>query len=170
MRKLSKYSRSEIYQSSPAIVLELNHIKFELVPAIKNSWGQLQIPAKASDYNDWISTDPTTFNTTLTSANQKHNDFIKPLVRLVKYWNVKAGYPFESFDLEQRVVNSAFYGNTLLKNYFYNFANSLAFDYTMAQWKRDKVARLQRIVNDAINAERMGDVVDAENKIKQLFL
>lgn len=27
------YSRSEIYQDSPTIVLELNHIKFELVPA-----------------------------------------------------------------------------------------------------------------------------------------
>lgn len=27
------YGRSEIYQSSPTMVLELNHIKFELVPA-----------------------------------------------------------------------------------------------------------------------------------------
>lgn len=167
---VSKYSRSEIYQSSPAVVLELNHIKFELVPAIKNSWGQLQIPAKATDYNDWILTDPTGFNSILTKANQTHNNLIKPLVRLVKYWNVKAGYPFESFDLEQRVVNSAFYGNMLLRDYFYNFANSLAVGNTMAQWKKDKVEHLQRIVNDGINAERMGYVVDAENKIKQLFL
>lgn len=30
------YSRSEIYQDSPAIVLELNHIKFELVSAYKS--------------------------------------------------------------------------------------------------------------------------------------
>ena len=32
----TKYSTSEIYQSSPTIVLELNNIKFELVPAYKN--------------------------------------------------------------------------------------------------------------------------------------
>ena len=29
----TKYKTSEIYQSSPTVVLELNHIKFELVPA-----------------------------------------------------------------------------------------------------------------------------------------
>jgi len=45
----AKYSRSEIYQSSPTVVLELNHIKFELAPAYK-SWGTLYIPAPASDY------------------------------------------------------------------------------------------------------------------------
>lgn len=164
------YSRSEIYQSHPTIVLELNHIKFELVPAIKNSWGQLQIPAKATDYNDWIETDPTGFNIILTGANQRHNNFVKPLVRLVKRWNVHAGYPFESFDLEKRVVDSAFYGNTLLRDYFYDFANSLTVNYTMAQWKNDKIKRLQKIVYDVSNLEKMGYVVDAENKIKQLFL
>jgi len=33
----SKYSRSEIHQSHPTMVLSLNHIKFELVPAIYES-------------------------------------------------------------------------------------------------------------------------------------
>ncbi|MBF0098411.1 MAG: hypothetical protein HQM04_15285, partial [Magnetococcales bacterium] len=31
---LSSYSKSEVLQSNPVIVLELNHIKFELVPAV----------------------------------------------------------------------------------------------------------------------------------------
>lgn len=163
------YSRSEIYQSNPTIVLELNHIKFELVPAIKNSWGQLQIPAKASDYNDWIITDPTGFNSTLTSANQRHNNLIKPLVRLVKYWNAKSGYPYESYDLEQKLVNSAFYGNTFIRDYFYNFVNSLIVDYSMAQWKKEKVERLKKIANEASYSERIGLTSDAETKIKKLF-
>ena len=165
----NKYNRSEIYQSNPTIVLELNHIKFELVPAIKNSSGQLQIPAKASDYNDWIITDPNGFNSTLTNANQRHNNLIKPLVRLVKYWNVKSGYPYESYDLEQKVVNSAFYGNTLLKDYFYNFVNSLIVDYSMAQWKKNEIEKLKKIVNEASYSERIGFTTDAETKIKKLF-
>lgn len=163
------YSRSEIYQSNPTIVLELNHIKFELVPAIKNVWGQLQIPAKASDYNDWIMTNPTGVNTTLTSANQRHNNLIKPLVRLIKYWNAKSDYPFESFDLEQKVVNSAFYGNTLLRDYFYNFANSLIIDYSMAQWKKNEIEKFKKIANEASYSERIGFAIDAETKIKKLF-
>lgn len=35
----TKYARSEIYQSNPTIVLELNHINFELVPAIEGGEG-----------------------------------------------------------------------------------------------------------------------------------
>ncbi len=34
-----KYTRSEIYLDYPTTVLELSHIKFELVPAIKPMWG-----------------------------------------------------------------------------------------------------------------------------------
>ena len=41
-----KYSTSEIAQSNPTIVLSLNHIKFELVPAIYNY--SYQIPSPAS--------------------------------------------------------------------------------------------------------------------------
>ena len=37
----ANYSKNEIYQSSPTIVLELSHIKFELVPA----WGTYNIPS-----------------------------------------------------------------------------------------------------------------------------
>jgi tRNA nucleotidyltransferase (CCA-adding enzyme) len=33
------YSTSEVKQSSPTITLELNHIKFDLVPALSNVWG-----------------------------------------------------------------------------------------------------------------------------------
>ena len=56
------YSTSEIAQSNPTIVLNLNHIRFELVPAVQGLFGNLQIPAKASDYNEWLGTDPTGFN------------------------------------------------------------------------------------------------------------
>ena len=53
------YSTSEIYQSSPTIVLELNHIKFDLVPAITSPSGGYQIPDGSSG---WKSTNPNDFN------------------------------------------------------------------------------------------------------------
>ncbi len=49
------YSSSEIYPSHPTVVLELNHIKFELVPSIETVfWSSYnyQIPAKSTDYED----------------------------------------------------------------------------------------------------------------------
>ena len=54
----AKYSTSEIYQSSPTIVLELNKIKFELVPAY-NSWGTYNIP---DGNGGWMPTYPNDFN------------------------------------------------------------------------------------------------------------
>ena len=80
-----KYSRSEIYQSSPTVVLELNHIKFELAPAY-TSWGTIYIPAPASDYSQWISTNPNTLKDALNEKNRNNQYLIRKLVRLMKYW------------------------------------------------------------------------------------
>ena len=77
------YSSSEIKQSNPTIILNLNHIKFELVPAKEDWFSSLQIPAKASSYTSWIDTDPTGFNQSLISANGSNRNLIKPLTRSV---------------------------------------------------------------------------------------
>ncbi len=49
----ANYLKNEIYQSSPTVVLELGHIKFELAPAYE-SWGTIYIPAPSSNFIDWI--------------------------------------------------------------------------------------------------------------------
>lgn len=84
----AKYSTSEIYQSSPTIVLELNNIKFELVPAYK-SFGTYYIP---DSNGGWMATYPNDFNDKLTEANNNCSYKIKPLVRLIKHWNVNVNY------------------------------------------------------------------------------
>lgn len=96
------YSTSEIYQSSPTIVLELSHIKFDLVPAIDDDWGAYKIPAAASDYLEWISTDPNDFNQSLIDKNIEHKSLIKPLIRLMKYWNSKNSYVFDSYFIREK--------------------------------------------------------------------
>lgn len=54
-----RYGSSEIYQSSPTIVLELNHIKFDLVPALHQYGTTYNIPNGPSA---WQSTNPNDFN------------------------------------------------------------------------------------------------------------
>ena len=61
------YSSSEIRQSSPTIVLELNHIKFDLVPATATWTGELQIP---NGSGGWMTTNPNDFNSTLEAKNK----------------------------------------------------------------------------------------------------
>ena len=106
----AKYSTSEIYQSSPTIVLSLNHIKFELVPAIYNY--AYQIPSPSSSWMEWMSTDPLGANQALQDKNKAENYQIKPLVRLIKYWNSTQGHLFTSFSIEQYIVGKYFWSCT----------------------------------------------------------
>ena len=51
---------------------------------------------------------------------------IKPLVRLIKYWNVKNGYVYESFLLEKQIVSDWYYGCNNLKDYFFKAIENLS--------------------------------------------
>lgn len=168
------YGRSEIEQSHPTIVLSLNHIRFELVPAVHGWLGGLQIPAKALGFQSWLDTDPKGFNDQLICANQAHGNLIKPLVRLVKYWNAKNGYPFESYDLEQRVARHGFgffglMSSRQLADYFFDFVENMDAGLFAPKWKQDAVARAKQIVTEARSLERQGNVGMAETQLQRLL-
>lgn len=168
------YSRSEITQSNPTIVLTLNHIKFELVPAINTLFYGLQIPAKRADLNDWISTDPNDINQTLSDTNKDNKNLIKPMIRLVKYWNAKNNYPFASFELEKMLAERSYIIVSLmtsgqLKDYFFDAIESLSLDWGAAQYKKDVLNRAKKIVQDTKYNLEQGWVHLAEDEIKKLL-
>ena len=100
------YSTSEIHQSSPTIVLKLNHIKFELVPAYKE-WSSYFIP---DGNGSWMATNPNDFNNKLTTVNNNNSYKIKPIVRLIKNWNVNVNYRMlKSYKIEEQIANNMSY-------------------------------------------------------------
>lgn len=168
------YARSEVAQSHPTVVLELNHIRFELVPAVRNWLGGLQIPAKGSTYGRWQDTDPHGFNQTLSNANQANGNLIKPLIRVMKYWNATAKYPFESYPLEQQIAGQGygFFGllaSRQLYDYFLQAANSMEAGWSAPQWKREAVSRLKDLTSLAQSQERSGNVNQAEAVMRRLL-
>lgn len=162
------YSSSEIHQSNPTVVLELNHIKFDLVPAIYQYY-QYQIPSPASSWSDWITTDPNGFSQQLTDVNTRYNFQIKPLVRLIKYWNSLNGRLYTSFSIEKYVVGLPMWGNTLLKNYFYTFWDSFSYNYNDPQNTKDKVQRAKDRVASIRKNEQDGYEVLAENELQKFL-
>ena len=68
----TKYSTSEIYRSYPTVVLELSHIKFELVPAYKN-YNTYYIPSPSNYLTDWIDTYPQKIKSDLIEKNKTIN-------------------------------------------------------------------------------------------------
>ncbi len=135
------YSSSEIHQSRPTIVLELNHIKFELVPAYKPfSYGiEYKIPNGPSD---WISTNPNEFNNTLTTCNTNNCSKIKPIIRLIKRWNVTNNdRNMKSFEIEKKIA----------ENMKYAYFNCTSYDeYAKEAFKAIRNFCNQDKINDAI--------------------
>lgn len=134
----TSYSRSEIHQSSPTIVLSLNHVNFELVPALAEPVGY-KIIAPRSFYQDWTVTYPLAADAHVTEKNKQELNQIKPLIRLIKYWNAKNGYPFASFELEQAVLQTTYLGCITLAGYFHHFWESFMCPYPSAQLTQQKV-------------------------------
>lgn len=144
----NKYSRSEVYQSSPTIVLELSHIKIELVPAYQDyPWSETYyIPAPASDYVDWMTTSPSYIQTKVNDANSRYNYQIKRLIRLLKYWNVMNEKVY-SYELEDHIASRVFWCCTSLEDYFFDTVKYLPTSL-LPQYKIDKVQKLKDKVEE----------------------
>lgn len=159
------YYSSEIYQSSPTLALELNHIKFELVPALNASSGYY-IPDGAGG---WMLTTPNTFNKKLTDKNQACASLLKPAIRLVKFWNAERGYPFSSYPMERSTVDFNFWGNTVLADYVFDIVDQLVLPTGSAQWKKDRLNRAREIVANTKYYLEESMPVSAESEIKKLI-
>ena len=161
------YRSSDIRQSSPTIVLELNHIKFDLVPATTTWLSELQIPDGSCG---WMTTNPNDFNATLEAKNKGHKSLIKPTIRLFKYWNATAEFPFRSsFEMEKWVCGLSLWFLANQKDYFFAVIENLSTSSSYAQWVNDKITRAKTIVANVRQYEKDEMPVSAENEIKKLF-
>lgn len=159
------YTKSEIYQSSPTIVLELNHIKFELVPAYKNIYGTYRIPKNSSEWQD---TYPNLFNNTLLECN-KNNDYkIKPVIRLLKHWNIQKNYrDMASFKLEKEIADQMKYSYISCSSYTDYVKKALE---TIKYYTNcSRVDTAIKTINEAIDYEKTNMPYTALSTIKKVF-
>lgn len=158
------YSSSEIHQSSPSLVLELNHIKFELTPAYVY-FGTYYIPDGSSS---WKSTDPDGFNSDLLECNKNNGYKIKPVVRLLKHWDIqKNGRDLPSFLLEKTIAEE------LKLSYFSctSYTDYLKAGLEKLKYKTDfyKVDVAIDHIKQAISYENQGMPYSAAQEIKKAF-
>ena len=161
-----RYGTSEIYQSQPTIVLELNHIKFDLVPATTNWFGELQIP---NGSGGWQVTKPNDFNTTLEAKNKEHRSLIKPTIRLFKFWSAASGYAFPSFEMEKWVCGLTFWFQTNQRDYFFAVIDALSTDSSYTQRINNEITRAKIIVQNTKRYEAEGMPMKAETEFRKLF-
>lgn len=160
------YSRSVCRQSFPTVAVELSHIKFELVPSVK-PWGYL-IRDSSTYYSRWQTTDPNALKQRVATANA-FNRNVRPLIRIMKYWNASHGKPYASFELEQMIAYYLFYGQNNLEECFYLFVDSLPVRYEFSQVKKNAINNLKYKANTIRERKRAGNYTFAENLVKSIF-
>jgi predicted nucleotidyltransferase len=117
------YPRSNIYQDYPTIVIDLEHVKFEIVPS--HIYGDsVKIPAPRTKELKWIVSNPKQFKNQILTKDKNNRNLIVPTIKIIKYWNTKRGKLFSSYDLERAIVNRTYTCSTL-KDYFLSALNSL---------------------------------------------
>lgn len=159
------YGTSEIYQSSPSVVLELNHIKFDLVPALHQYSTTYYIPNGSSD---WQATNPNDFNGALEQKNKAESYLLKPTIRLAKAWNAANGYVFDSYVFEKWIKDLIFIFCFNQKDYLFKVFDSLS-TYQQTQTAADKITRAKGLVNKVRDYERESKLVEAYAEIKKLI-
>jgi len=140
---------STVKRSFPTVVIELNNIHYDLVPAKEDVgfvYGKaLFIP----DKNDgWQVTDPSDVSESITRANKKYNNIVKPIVRLLKAWNCTKDYPYDSYKLELEISRMNFSGDNIESGFFYA-ARNLPTSWSDTQTKTNKLKSLKYNLDNA---------------------
>lgn len=156
-----KYPLSTIQKDFPTVRLDMTHITFDLIPTkieagIFNSY--YYIPDSG---NNWMSTDPYSFNNELKTANTNNNFIIKPIMRLMKAWNAKAGYPFNSFDLEKKILANTIFWYKDIETGFYAAADCLS-TWSGTTTQNTKVTSLQANLKNVKYHLDQGNVINAK--------
>lgn len=107
------YPNTTIRQDKPCIVIEFNHITFELTPAIEieNYWekhSKFHIP-EMSKNNTWQLVDnPRILEERLTEANKQLNQKLNPLIKMMKKCKVENNLKTPSFEMEKMAIDSLY--------------------------------------------------------------
>lgn len=165
------YQTSEIYRDSPTMVLNLNHIKVELVPATQDCFGNLFIPSKSNLLKEWMDTNPKEFDTKLTDANIRNNSNLKPVIRLMKYWNCgKLKGHYSSYILEKWIVDKySYFPKNSIRDYVYEIIESISYTFDDSETFKNNLNSSKGVINKCKLYEANGMSYNALTEIKKLF-
>lgn len=168
----AKYPRSTRYQSHPTIVLDMNNIKFEVMPAV-HLWGNgtnyYNIPASQAGPVVWTTTQPQELQQRLNSADARYGGLLRPVIRLIKYWNVRSGKILTSFRIEEYVISQTYLGCNNLADFFFYAVRYLSMCEPLPEYKRQRLNSFMNIVSTAENYKRLGYEPTAEQILRTLL-
>lgn len=158
-----KYSSSIVQKDFPTVRLDMNHITFDLIPTrVTNILNIIEIHYIPDSGNNWMTTEPFKFTQKVKDKHSEKNYIVKPVLRLIKAWNIQAGYPFDSYLLEKEILEKTpWFWNNSVEHAFYAACNSLC-AYSGNNTQNTKVQTLQNAIGKVMLYLDIGDVSTAK--------
>jgi len=160
-----KYPRSIIHQDRPSVVLDMQHIRIEMTPGKSCGPEQYKIPL---DSSSWQLTTPNPFNQDLIKCNKYNDNRIKPVIRLMKLWNVCKNYrDMASFELESTIVDQLMYEFVSCSTY----VDYLLASFEAIRWKTNsnRVKAAIDKIKEAVADEANGYNLVPLDEIEEVF-
>lgn len=164
------YSYSITRQARPSVVLELNHLKFDLVPGLNSLLWGYKIPSpKDFTFENWKFTDPFSLNDDINEMNKQNGYKLKQAIRILKYWNAKNRYVYNSFELESQLVEHSYYWCNNLKEYFYEAVNCVSYrSFFMPDYKKTKLKLLEEKKAYVKKMDELGNTDESIQELEKL--
>lgn len=105
--------KDKVSQNRPCVTIELSDKDFDILPSFELTGGGYEIPSY--DLKSWIRTYPELLTSDLESTHKECNNKLKPLIKVIKYWNRDKGKVIPSFHVEEVAIN--IFKINSLKNY-----------------------------------------------------
>jgi hypothetical protein len=95
-----RYPRTAVGARQVGVVLDFDVIRTEVVPCFKSAGEGFVMPDGS---RRWMATNPPFHTALMATADAAHGQRLKPIVRLIKAWNIAHGQQLRSFHLEMVV-------------------------------------------------------------------
>jgi predicted nucleotidyltransferase len=155
------YPQSISKKDQPSVVLDLQFIRYDLVPCYtEESWLSGRNYYIPQDNNSWRKSDIDGFSEKLSQINKQCNSIVKPTVRLLKAWNAKVGHPIPSYELAQEIAEINFFGDDHHSAFFHTIRRLN--EYRNSDYVRNRVLSLKD------NAKKVETYLQQDNRARAM--
>lgn len=169
--------KGKVSQNRPCVTIELSNKKFDVLPSFPCIGGGYWIPNH--DLKSWTFSDPKQLSTNLDNVHRQRNYMVKPVVKVVKYWNR---------DMDEKLIPSYHIEEAAISIFtlqsFTNFEEAIRIWFNNAEYylRSDKfksneqyttalnrVKKVKEKLNDAKKKYDDGEEDDAKQIWKDVF-
>lgn len=125
LNSLNDY-KDKVKQDRPCVTIVLSDKDFDILPSFELDYGGYNIPNE--DLETWTFSNPVLLKTNLDNVHRLRNYKVKPLIKVIKYWNRELNKFIPSYHVEEAAIE------IFQANSFTNFEQAIRIWYNNSEY------------------------------------